>query len=147
MDVKNVIAGAAVLVIGAGISTYSVVNYDLGTFRQMGRGMFPAGVGLVMVLCGALILIPALFRGGGQMPRVGVRAAIAVTAAMSLMAATVRPFGLAPAIFLMTVVSSFADTKLGIFAAMVLGVILSLACYLVFGLLLNMTITFFNWPF
>jgi len=131
-DYRDVIGGLILIAIGLSAAIYTMASYDLGTPQQMGPGMFPALLGGTMAGLGVLILIPAMFRAGGTPERVAWRPLILVGASVATFALTVRPFGLLPAIVLMTLCATFAEGKLGIGWALLLGGVLAAMAILIF---------------
>lgn len=145
-DYKDLLAGGAILAFGVALAAYAALFYEMGSLRQMGRGMFPFGVGCFLVACGLAIGLPALARPGTA-ETIEVRAAAAILAAVAVFALGTPRIGMIPSILIMTLIASLAGTRLTLLGALVLGLILAGLAWLVFGLGLGMTIVFFNWPF
>ncbi len=55
---RDYIAGALVIVIGAGASILGA-RYQIGSLTRMGPGFFPAALGVILGLLGALIILTA----------------------------------------------------------------------------------------
>jgi hypothetical protein len=146
LDSRDALAGALITGTGAFFAIYAVSNYQLGTIQRMGTGMFPLGVGLVLAILGLLVMIPAFFRSG-HLPAVDVRAPLAVLLSIAVFALLVSPFGLVPAIFGVTIVSSFGEKKVNLKSLIPLCICLSGLAYVVFRLALNLPMNMFAWPF
>lgn len=145
-DYGGLLAGLGILAFGIALASYAALHYEMGSLRQMGRGMFPFGVGCFLVACGLGIALPALFRPGKR-AELDIRAALAILAGVAVFALGTPRIGMIPSIVLMTMVSSLADRKLTLLGAALLGLGLGAMAWLIFGLGLDMTIVFFNWPF
>lgn len=145
-DIRDVIVGIALAACGGWMAWYSATNYNVGTIHQMGPGMFPMGLGFLLVGFGMMITLPALARGG-RLPTVEFRPGLAVLLAVASFAVALERIGLVPSILLMTVIAASADNKLGIRGGVLLGAALGLGSYLVFHLGLGLSIPVFRWPF
>ncbi len=145
-DYRDMGAGLLLALGGVWIAHYSASNYTLGTVRQMGPGMFPMGVGLIVAGLGAILFVQAIFRQG-TMPEIRVWSPIFVLAGTAAFALTVRPFGLIPAVVVTTAISSIADRELRPVSLILLCLSLSLLSYLIFSVALGLRIPMFRWPF
>lgn len=142
---RDIIAGVLISGLGLSIAIYADVNYDLGSFRRMGPGMFPFGLGLLLTGLGALVAAPAIFQGGVGF-EVRPRTAIFVLAGVAAFALTIDRFGLLPAIAALTVVASFSESILRPLTVLALCVFLAGLAFLIFRLGLNLPIELIRWP-
>lgn len=145
-DYKDILGGLLLLATGLVFSWHAYGNYSLGTLRQMGPGMFPFALGLLLSAYGAGIMVPALFRPGA-LPRFRVWSPLFVLSGVAAFALTVRPFGLLGAIVAVTVVSSFAELKVRPVSLAILCAVLCLLAWLVFHVGLGTAIPMLRWPF
>lgn len=145
-DYRDVVGGLLLIAVGVAFLLYSLGHYEVGTVRRMGPGMFPAALGVVMVLLGAMLLVPALLRPG-VLPHIRVRTPFFVLAGVAAFAVAIRPLGLIPAILAVTVVSSFAETRVRLLSLLGLCVSLSVMAWLTFSVGLGLPIPVFRWPF
>lgn len=113
-DHRDVIAGGLLLVFGGLTIAYTLINLDLGTFRRMGPGMFPALVGLCIVILGVSIALPALRRPAETAIIVNLRAGLFVLGAILAFAIVLPLFGLIPGIVALAFVAGLADHKLSL---------------------------------
>ncbi|KMK67646.1 tripartite tricarboxylate transporter TctB family protein [Puniceibacterium sp. IMCC21224] len=146
VDTCDIIAGILICATGLFFTVYSVMNYDLGTIKRMGTGMFPFGVGLVLAVLGLLIMAPAFYRRG-TLPEVDARSLIMVLLSIAAFALLVVPTGLVPAIFATTILSSFAERKVSLKSLAGLCLFLSTLAYMVFRIGLDLPLSMFKWPF
>ena len=107
-DYRDILGGLILLVAGVSFTTYAFLTLDLGTPRQMGPGLFPAGLGIVMALLGIFISILALSRTGSAIEISFVRPTL-ILASVAAFAIIIPIFGMVPAIVVVTLVSSMAD--------------------------------------
>ena len=145
-DYRDILAGLFLIAVGAFVAFYSAMQYNLGTINRMGPGMFPMGLGVILCIFGVLVFVPALFRKG-DLPKIEFRSAAAVLGSVAAFASMVDPFGLIPAITLLTIVAALGDNKLGVVNVLLLAAGLSLMSVLVFSVGLGMSVKLMNWPF
>lgn len=146
-DIKDILAGSILIVIGGFATVYSLTTLQLGTFTRMGPGMFPTILGAVQLLFGFAILIPALMRRGEKLPSFDGRSLFFILASVFAFGVLVEPFGVVPAIFALTLISSRADNSLSLPGAIALAVALAVGSMLVFKVGLGMPVESFDWPF
>src|SRR5690606_26264901 len=70
-DYRDIIGGALLIIGGIAFSWYAAHQYDLGSLRRMGPGMFPMALGLVLAVFGLMMMVPAFFRAG-TMPEIRI---------------------------------------------------------------------------
>lgn len=145
-DYADCAAGGVLTALGLGAAIYAFGHYDMGTFSNMGSGLFPAVLGALLALLGLGILVPALGRQG-TMPAIEWRSASAVLAGTLAFALLVDSFGMVPAIFAMAGVTSLADRKLKPLVVIIFAALMALFCVIVFRIGLGMPIPVFAWPF
>lgn len=145
-DGRDLIAGTLLISIGLFSALYASQHYPVGTVTRMGPGMFPATLGYLLAVIGALIAIPAWFRSG-SLPKPERRPLFFVLLGTIAFALTVERIGVVPAIFLLTGLSVMADNKLGILGTLLLATALSIAAVLIFLVGLSIPIHPFVWPF
>jgi len=145
-DYRDIVGGLILVVFGLWVAWYSAQNYDTGTFRRMGPGMFPLILGFVLAGFGAAVAAPAFFREG---PKLEIRfwSPLFVILAVASFALIVRPFGLFPAIVSVTVISSFADLRFRPVTLVVLSATLCLIVWLIFRVGLGLPMALYRWPF
>lgn len=140
------VGGISLTIFGVATTGYAYVALPLGTLRQMGPGLFPATIGVLLAIIGAFITLNA-FKSSGRLPDFEVRSAIAVIAGLSGFALTIDQFGLIVAVFVLILLSSFASRKLTLQAVFVITVILCVLAWGIFILGFNMPIRLWEWPF
>lgn len=144
-DYRDIIGGAVLVLIGAFAAFHALTSLRLGTISQVGPALFPAALGGLLVMLGLLILVPAFFRTG-EMPEGDFRSFITILASILAFAIVVRPFGLVPAIIVLTLIASRADRKLGVVGVLALAICLSLAATLIFRVGLGVQLATLTWP-
>src|SRR5690606_5250695 len=95
VDYRDLIGGVLIMLIGAAAMYHSLTAFSLGTAGRMGPGYFPALVSGLLVLCGIVILIPAL-RRAGPMPSIEFRPLLWISLSTLAFAVLLVPFGLVP---------------------------------------------------
>ncbi len=145
VDYRDVIGGGLVTLAGAGAMYHSLTSFNVGTLARMGPGYFPALVSGLLVLCGLLILIPALMRAG-PMPRVEFRPLFWISMSTLAFALLLIPFGLVPAIVAQTLLAGISDRKLSWKGSLILAACLSLLATLIFRVGLGLHVPALSWP-
>ncbi|GAB1577548.1 tripartite tricarboxylate transporter TctB family protein [Bordetella petrii] len=145
VDYRDLIGGGLTTLAGAAAMYHSLTAFTVGTADRMGPGFFPALVGGLLMLCGLMIGIPALWRAG-PMPKVESRPLFWVSISVLAFALLVLPFGLVPAIIAQSVLAGLADCKLSWRGALILAGALSIGATLVFKIGLGVILPAFAWP-
>jgi hypothetical protein len=145
-DYRDLVGGLVLTFVGLAFAWYAAENYDLGTVRRMGPGMFPTTLGLVLAVFGIAMAVPAAFRQG-PMPEIRTVTPIFVLLGVVAFALTIRPFGLIPAILSVVVISSIAELKFRPVSLGVLCLVLCFMAWLIFRVALGLTIPMARWPF
>jgi hypothetical protein len=135
-DYRDLATGALAIGLGLFGAIHASTAYDLGTFRRMGPGMMPMLFGVLMVVLGVAVLVPGVFREYAA-PKISLRAPLTITAGFALFAVSIERVGLVPATFLLTLVASQADRRLGIVGVLILAAALSTLAVVVFVLALG----------
>lgn len=146
IDYMDIVGGALLILFGAAVTYTSVTYYPLGTPNRMGPGMFPAGLGVVLVVLGALLALQALRRPGPR-PDIRIFSPLFVLGSIAAFAVLIEPFGLIPAIIAILLISSLADLKIRPASLAISCIGLSLFAPFVFVFLLGLQIPLLRWPF
>ncbi|MCT8989053.1 tripartite tricarboxylate transporter TctB family protein [Chelativorans sp. SCAU2101] len=144
-EYRDIIGGGFLLVLGSSAAIHAVTSLRLGTVWQMGPGMFPAAVGVVIALLGTVILIGGL-RSSGPRIEVDHRSMLFISLSVIAFAALIRPFGFVPAIVAVVAISSRSDARLSLAGIVLLAGSLSMIGFLIFQVGLNIPLSAFNWP-
>jgi hypothetical protein len=128
---KDVLAGALFLILGA-LGYFLTRNLDMGTAAMVGSGFMPRFVSVLLILFGAGILVAGL-RSAHDLVEVGSpKPLLLVTACIVVFAATLETLGLVPAVLLTVGLSGFAGSRPRWVALLAVGVVLAVACVLIF---------------
>jgi hypothetical protein len=107
--------------------------------------MFPVVLGGILGFLGCLIGIPAWFRSG-EMPEIALRQLVIVLLSIGAFAILLEPFGVVPAVTVLTVGAVLADDEVSVKGALLLVVIMALTTVLLFQKLLGVPFQAFSWP-
>ncbi|MFY0634959.1 MAG: tripartite tricarboxylate transporter TctB family protein [Vannielia sp.] len=146
IDYVDIVGGALLVLFGVAVTYTSVTFYPMGTPSRMGPGMFPAGLGVVLVVLGLLLALQALRRPGPR-PDVRIFSPLFILGGIAAFAAIIVPFGLIPAIVAILVISSLADLRIRPVSLVLSCIGLSLFAPFVFVFLLGLQIPLLRWPF
>jgi hypothetical protein len=152
---RDRVAGGALVVFGTFFAGYAAMNLKLGSFAQMGPGMFPLVVGIVVVTLGAAVLLATAintWRGaagaeGEPIERADWRTLAIVVSSIAAFALLIRPFGMAPAIVSLVLVSSLASRELSVPKMLALAAGLAVTGWAIFIVMLGLPIKLIAWPF
>lgn len=143
---RDFISGSALIVFGALYSLYAIMALPLGTLNQMGPGMFPLGLGILLALFGAGVLAQAL-TNSDTIPYVDLKIFAGVMGSIGVFAILIRTTGLIPAVVASTVIASLVMPKRSPLVIAVLCVVLSLIAWLLFVWGLGIRMPLFQWRF
>lgn len=136
-DVMDVLGGLLFCVLGLSAFFYARANYDLGDLSEMGPGLFPAYIGIIMFLLGIGISIQAL-RKHYQARSLNLRPMLAVVLGVVAFALIIERFGAIPAIFALVFIAAWPEPSLTFRRTMILATALVVIAYLVFKVGLSM---------
>ncbi len=142
---RDAFAGAILALLGAFIALYSYVNYPLGQISRMGPGMFPfmLGCGLSLI---ALIVLVKSFLQPKEPIEINLRASLFVLIGLAVFAILIDPFGVAPALFVLLVISSYAVPGRNLLHTIVFSAIVTAAVVFIFVVLMGLHLQLFGWP-
>ena len=142
-DWPDICGGLALTLIGAGAAGWALVNYDLGSLRQLGPGAFPVALGLTLAAIGLIVALTGMRRAGDTMS-VEPWAAVAVLASILVFGLGLRPLGLVVASFTAVLVASLPAPQRGVTWRLCLAAAVTLLTILVFHTGLQMSLPL--WP-
>lgn len=143
---RDILGGGLLVFVGLFVGIHATTEYDLGTWRHLGPGMFPAWLGFILAGLGGLILVLGFLRTGERIEP-DYRQFAAVILGLIAFAFTVGLFGMVPAVVVLTIGAVLADNKLGAVGTAVLAAALSIIAILVFRVGLAIPLELFKWPF
>ena len=144
-DYRDILGGLSLVLIGLYAATYSFLWLRMGSLSNMGPGLAPASAGVILVVLGFAIMIPAFARAGSW-PSGDLGPFLAVSASVAVFALLLRPFGLVPAILGLTFVAYLADNSLSLIGRLCVAAGLCLCATIIFVVILGMQIKIVNWP-
>ena len=135
---KDSLAGATFVAFGLAFAV-GAARYDIGTPLRMGPGYFPLVLGGILVALGAAIVVKGVVAADGEpLGTVPWRSLGLLVAAIIFFGFTVRGLGLVPSLFVTTFLAAFAGFRIGVVRAALIGIGLTLLCYLIFVLALQL---------
>lgn len=144
-DYRDIIGGALISATGLAAAYIAVTDMDVGDLGRIGPGMFPAIVGVLLVLFGVGILVPALPRTGHEI-HVKFRPLIAISASILVFCLMIERLGILPSIMLMTIVASRADRNASPRTVAITGIVLVALAILIFKLGLGLSTPIISLP-
>ncbi len=116
--------GTAAIIIGR--------DYGMGTPRKMGPAFFPVVLSVILIVIGLISLVRSFIRPGSPVGRFAVRGLVLVTAATVLFGIIARGAGLAIALPALVLISAFASIRFQWRASIILAIVLTVSCILIF---------------
>lgn len=119
---------------GFGLASMAIgASYPVGTAARMGPGYFPRGLGIILVVLGAILILKGLRSDGARIQMGDIRPLGIVLGSVMLFGFTVVPLGLVLATILLIVVSSTASHEFRWKEAVIASVVLAMFVVAVFG--------------
>jgi hypothetical protein len=141
---KDALAGLVLIAFGLAFAI-GALGYELGSAVRMGPGYVPLALGGILVVIGILVIVEGYLTGeGSPIGPVPWRAVVLLLAAIVFFGLTVRRLGLAPSLFVTALMASFSSRRMGILAAFVIALALTVFCILIFVEALGMPIAVFG---
>lgn len=140
----DLVAGGLFVALGAAFAVRAT-GYGLGTWNQMGAGMFPFLLGLATAGLGVAVVLTGL-KGGESTPglsRLPWRGMVCVLGAVVFFAFAIRGLGLIPAAAGTVFLSCLASPAISLVKAVAATVGITAACYVVFVLALQLQLPLF----
>lgn len=132
IDKPNAVCGAFFIVVGAIFAAQSLA-VDLGSWLRIGPGGMPLILSLLLVLLGVGILIQATRSEGESVGVIAWRGMVFILLAPILFGLLVRGAGFVAAVFVTSLVASFASFKMTPLYALVLAALLTIFSTVVFS--------------
>jgi len=132
IDKPNAVCGAFFIVVGAIFAIQSLA-VELGSWLRIGPGGLPLVLSLLLVLLGAVILVQATRSEGESVGVIAWRGMVFILIAPILFGLLVRGAGFVAAVFVTSLMASFASFKMTPLYALVLSVLLTVFSTLVFS--------------
>lgn len=144
---KDHYGGALMVLIGLG-AAYQGLSYNVGTLTRMGPGFFPVAIGIVLALVGVAIFATAkASQPDPAEPKLAPEWRGWSLIVLSLVAFIVLGIygGLLPATVAVVFISAMADRQNTIKSAIILSLILTVVCVVVFWWALDMPFPLLRW--
>ena len=141
---KDFWSGLMFLGSGAFFAIWAATHYQMGTAVRMGPAYFPAMLGGLLVVLGAIILAGSFAIEGPKVPTFHFRPLVLISLACVLYGYLMKPLGLVAATAALVFVSAFGGHEFNWKEVTILYVILMLFSWLVF--VKGLTLPFPLWP-
>jgi hypothetical protein len=142
---RDAVAGIVLALLGAAIALHAYLNYPVGSISRMGPGMFPVMMGSALFLV-ALGILAKAFVDARETIQVNVRAALFVLVGLAVFAVLVEPFGVAPALFALLVISCGAVPGRKLAGTIAFSAVATAATVVIFVYMMDLHFKLFGWP-
>ncbi|GAA5071490.1 tripartite tricarboxylate transporter TctB family protein [Roseibacterium beibuensis] len=139
---KTIAPGLGIMALGLAFLWFGR-GYPVGTMRSMGPGMFPMALASLAIGTGALIVLSDFLRGGEQDLEFRWRGVFAVLGALICFAFLLERAGLLITGLLAVVILAIGEGRVRPLEATIVGLVLSVAIWAVFGRGLGMPVDLF----
>ncbi len=152
---KDYYGGALLVIVGAS-AAYAANSYNLGTLAHMGPGYFPFAIGVLIAICGVLLVLTAKKKNTGEQAAALVghnhdipdcRGAFCIILGTVLFYFAGEYFGLLPATFCIVFVSALGDRSNTVFQALMLTAGMMIVSVVIFWWALQVQLPLFKWGF
>jgi putative Ca2+/H+ antiporter (TMEM165/GDT1 family) len=151
---KDYYGGALLVILGVS-AAYAARSYNLVTLAHMGPGYFPFAIGVLIALCGILLVLTAKKKpSGDEAALVGhnhdipdFRGAACIILGTVLFFFAGEYFGLLPATFCIVFVSALGDRSNSVLKAIVLSAGMMVLSVVIFWWALQVQMPLFKWGF
>jgi hypothetical protein len=111
---------------------YIARDYGWGTPRKMGPAFFPGMLSVLLIVIGIISLVRSFVRPGTPIGRFTIKGVLMVTGATVLFGLIVRGAGLLIAMPVLVIVSAYASHKFSWRTSIMMAIVLTASCILVF---------------
>ena len=136
---QDLLGGSALIAIAC-IALRANSRLPLGSANEMGPGMMPFVLCILLILCGGILILFSFFRGTDAVEPMGWRGLIIVSLALTVFAFTIQRFGLAIAVPLAVIISGTALRGFHAKLLVALALFMTAVCVLLFRYALHMPI-------
>ena len=128
---KDFWTGIIYIVVGAA-AIFVARDYGLGTPRKMGAAFFPGVLSVILIVIGIISLVRSFIRPGTPIGRIAIKGLLLVAGATVLFGFIVRGAGLLIAMPVLVIISAYASDKFNWRTSIVMAVVLTAFCILIF---------------
>jgi hypothetical protein len=132
INTRDLAAGGLFVVIGLAFGLNAWFTLRIGDVFAMGPGYFPVALGLILAGFGVAIALQGIGRPSEAFGHVPWRGLVLVIGAIFFFGVTVRGLGMAPALFVGTLMSSLSTGRMTLLAAAALSLAITVFSVLVF---------------
>jgi len=141
---QDAVAGLALIALAA-FALWLGAGLDIGSLRQIGPGMVPRAVAVLVAVCGLVVLVNACREPGAGLDRWSLRGPVFILGGAVAFALAVRPLGLAVAGPIAVVIGSFASRETRLVESLIFGAVMTAVCIGLFKYLLSLPIPVAPW--
>ena len=150
---KDYYGGALLVVLGCS-AAYAAQDYHIGTLARMGPGYFPAAIGVLIALCGLLLVLTARKSNSAEQEAALVghhhelpdwRGAACIVAGALAFYFLGEYFGLLPATFAIVFISALGDRSNSVRQALLLAAGMTVVAVVIFWWALQVQMPLLKW--
>lgn len=141
---RNVVFALLFVSISAVMGIHAFTSMDVGTLEEMGPGFFPVMLSVILAFLATLVGFTSLPADAPVLRVLKPKPLILVVAAPLIFAVSIRSLGLVLAVFITTLIVSFASRYATVKQSLLLAAGFTVFCVVLFGYLLNLPIPFWG---
>ena len=139
------LAAGLFLIAIAAIALWQGADLAAGTLGQMGSGMLPRALGVIILALGLALVVDGFMEKGPRLERWHLRGPLFILGAALVFGLAIRPAGLAVAGPLAIILSAQADRGTRLVETVIFAVVLTAFCIGLFKLALGLPIPVAPW--
>lgn len=137
---------AGLMFIGFGIlAIYISTDYPLGSAMRMGPGYFPTGIGVILIILGAIIGATSLKVAGDKVGSFAFKPMLLLSVAFAVFGWAIDNIGFIPALFILIFLSALAGREFKMKEVLVMSVVLIAGSWALFIWGLELPFPLFWW--
>lgn len=137
---------SGLLFIGFGIlAIYIATDYPYGSTMRMGPGYFPTGIGIVLIILGAIVALSSFKFEGGKVGTFAFKPMILLSVAFAVFGWAIDHIGFIPALFILIFLSALAGREFRLKEVLLMAVILIAGSWALFIWGLELPFPLFWW--
>lgn len=146
-DVKDIVSGAVLVLVGTGLAFYITSTLRMGRATDLGPGAMPLIMAVALAALGVVTLLSGLRSGGRDDDEsFDLAGLLSVTLGVVGFGFIVLWFGLVPAVVFQLLVSSAFDRRFTLKQRLVFTALMTAVAYLIFNTGLGVQIPAVKWP-
>jgi len=137
---------AGVMFIAFGILAIVVArDYPIGSAMRMGPGYFPTGIGIILIILGAIVTAVSFAVEGGKVGNFNLKGMFLLGVAFLVVGWGIDNIGFVPSLFFLIFLSALAGKEFKLLEVLILSIVLIIGSWALFIVGLELPFPLFWW--